>query len=89
MIFTHIMKAIGHFKLSRETLHLSVNLFDRFLSSVPVTESCLPLLAITCLRIASKKVGFSVTSVEICFGINVDLNICDAVRRAMWNGALI
>mgnify|MGYP001795212105 FL=1 len=80
VIFTHMMKAIGHFKLSRETLHLSVNLFDRFLASVPVTESCLPLLAITCLRIASKKVWLSVSSVKICFNNNVDLNIGDVVR---------
>lgn len=42
------------FKLVPETLYLTVNLIDRYLERQEVTRSCLQLVGVTCLMIASK-----------------------------------
>lgn len=47
---------VSYFKLSQETLHLAVDVLDRYLAIQPVKTSVLGLLAITCIHIASKKV---------------------------------
>lgn len=60
---THSMRAIlvdwlnevaQEFNLTGETLFLSVNLIDRFLSHVPVLRNRLQLVGVTCMFIASK-----------------------------------
>jgi hypothetical protein len=49
-----IMQVHNQFKLLPETLYLTINLIDRFLSIKPVSPSKLQLVGIVCLLIASK-----------------------------------
>ena len=44
-------------QLYRETLFLTVNIIDRFLSITPISRDCFQLLGITAVLIASKQVG--------------------------------
>uniref|UniRef100_A0A7S0L6B3 Cyclin N-terminal domain-containing protein n=1 Tax=Coccolithus braarudii TaxID=221442 RepID=A0A7S0L6B3_9EUKA len=49
-----LVEVAEEYKLEAETLHLSVNYIDRFLSHVPVARSKLQLVGVTCMLIASK-----------------------------------
>ena len=49
-----LVEVAEEYRLEPETLHLSVNYIDRFLSYVPVARSKLQLVGVTCMLIASK-----------------------------------
>lgn len=49
-----LVEVAEEYRLEAETLHLSVNYIDRFLSCVPVARSKLQLVGVTCMLIASK-----------------------------------
>ncbi len=49
-----MIEVADRFKLAAQTLHLSVNYVDRYLSAFPITRDCLQLVGITCIFIASK-----------------------------------
>lgn len=49
------MKVAEEFKLFKETIHITVNLIDRFLSKVPsISSDKLQLIAITSILISTK-----------------------------------
>eukprot|EP00761_Pharyngomonas_kirbyi_P014151 gb/GECH01014181.1/.p1 GENE.gb/GECH01014181.1/~~gb/GECH01014181.1/.p1 ORF type:complete len:363 (+),score=56.19 gb/GECH01014181.1/:1-1089(+) len=52
------------YSLKRETLHLTVNFLDRFLSRRPVSRDRLQLVGITCMLIASKYSEINPPSIE-------------------------
>jgi len=49
-----LVEVAEEYRLEAETLHLSVNYIDRFLSYVPVARSKLQLVGVACMLIASK-----------------------------------
>ena len=49
-----LVEVAEEYRLEVETLHLSVNYIDRFLSHVPVARSKLQLVGVTCMLVASK-----------------------------------
>jgi cyclin A len=49
-----MIEVADHFKLAAQTLHLSVNYVDRYLSAFPIKRDSLQLVGITCIFIASK-----------------------------------
>uniref|UniRef100_A0A7S0QDZ1 Cyclin N-terminal domain-containing protein n=1 Tax=Cryptomonas curvata TaxID=233186 RepID=A0A7S0QDZ1_9CRYP len=49
-----MIEVADHFKLAAQTLHLSVNYVDRYLSAFPIKRPSLQLVGITCIFIASK-----------------------------------
>ncbi len=49
-----MVEVADHFKLSAQTLHLSVSYVDRYLSACPIKRDALQLVGITCIFIASK-----------------------------------
>jgi cyclin-A len=49
-----MVEAADHFKLASQTLHLSVNYVDRYLSAFPIKKDSLQLVGVTCIFIASK-----------------------------------
>lgn len=69
------------FKLNQETLYLTVNLIDRFLSNVNIPKSQLQLLGVTALMIACKYEEIYYPKVSkfltICAGIYSKDNILD------------
>ena len=57
-IICQIVEIHGFFNMSPETLFLTVNIMDRFLSKKPVSELRLELLGLAALFIASKLKTF-------------------------------
>jgi hypothetical protein len=49
-----MIEVADHFKLAAQTLHLSVNYVDRYLSAFPIKRESLQLVGVTCIFIASK-----------------------------------
>jgi hypothetical protein len=54
MAIDWLVEVADEFSFSAQTLHLSTNYLDRYLSSVPVSQHKLQLVAISCMLIASK-----------------------------------
>lgn len=66
MVVNVIMEAVRIFKLTRDTLHLAVNMFDRILVDQKLKQEVFyrehfMITAIVCLHIASKKVSSNST----------------------------
>ena len=57
LINNYLIPTIKYFNLCKDTLHLSVNIMDRYFEKEDVaSQEVLVVLALACLRIASKKV---------------------------------
>merc|ERR1712070_359270 len=54
ILIAWLVEVAEEYRLEAETLHLSVNYIDRFLSIIPVARSKLQLVGVTCMLIASK-----------------------------------
>ena len=59
-----LVEVADEFKLSPQTLYLSINYIDRYLSSVPVGREKLQLIAVSSMLIASKYEEISAPPVE-------------------------